>query len=50
MQDYATTLNLNINEELSEDLAAFFEKQAPECCGASSTSHNSNNDLITYDD
>lgn len=43
-------LNLNISEDISSELVEFFEQQAVVGVGGGSSSHNANNDLITYDD
>lgn len=50
MQENTASLNLNVTEELSTDLKEFFENQASVGNGGASTGHNSNNDLITYED
>lgn len=50
MHDTDKELNLCISEEISDDLKAFFEKQAATDIGGTSTGHNANNNLITYDD
>lgn len=50
MQDNLPALNLNISEETSEDLKAFFERQASVDVGGGMSGHNANNDLITYED
>ncbi|CFQ59768.1 hypothetical protein ACILPN_05625 [Yersinia wautersii] len=50
MQETVNTLNLNVSDDVSAELVDFFEQQASVGVGGGSSSHNSNNDLITYDD